>query len=154
MQLGRNSSEDSEFIYLFTKGSAFINTGILLKNYKICARGNWSQCKDKTDIFEGNENVDVKKNDRTTVDSDYNSDNIWKVTYLAIGYVFFIASKVDCHLSYISHFLWSIKIQLCELDFEIWLLFSIFGLSPKNQHFERLFETICVYVKLFLGTHW
>ena len=67
-------------------------------------------------MFEANENADVERNNRTTVDSDYDSDNIWKAiylvvghalwkaTYLIVGHAFFTASKVDCHSSCISHF--------------------------------------------------
>lgn len=39
-------------------------------------RGNWGQSKDKIDIFEGDENADAKTNDKTTVNSNYNSNNI------------------------------------------------------------------------------
>lgn len=69
--------EGSEFVDPFAKGSAIMNTGVPLKNYKKRARGNWGQSKDGSDIFEGDENnADAKRNDRTTVDSDYGSDNM------------------------------------------------------------------------------
>ncbi len=53
-----------------------MNTGVPLKNYKKRARGNWSHSKDGTDMFEADKNADAKRNDRTTVDSDYDSDNM------------------------------------------------------------------------------
>lgn len=61
---------------LFVKRSAIINVGILLKSYKKCIRRNWSQSKDKTNIFEVNKIAGVKNNNRTTINSDYGSDNI------------------------------------------------------------------------------
>ncbi len=76
IQPGRGSPESSEFVDLFAKGSALMNTGVPLKNYKKRAKGNWGQSKDGTDMFEGNENADVKRNNTTTVDSDYDSDDI------------------------------------------------------------------------------
>lgn len=53
-----------------------MNSGILLKNYKMCTRGNWGQSKDKTNMFEGDKNADAKKNKRTKVDFVYDSDNM------------------------------------------------------------------------------
>lgn len=40
------------------------------------ARGNCSQSKDKIDMFEADENTDAKRNNETTVDSDYGSNNM------------------------------------------------------------------------------
>lgn len=76
IQPGRISPEDNEFVDLFAKNSALINTGILLKNYKIHARRIWGKSKDGTDMFGGDENANAKNNDRTIVDSDYNSNDI------------------------------------------------------------------------------
>lgn len=67
-------------------------------------------------MFESDKNADVKRSDRTTVDSNYDSNNIWKTMYLAISHAYVIASKVDCHLSCISYLLWFTKIQPCKLD--------------------------------------
>ncbi len=53
-----------------------MNTGVSLKNYKKHARGNWGQSKDETDMFEGDENADAEKNNRTMVDSDYDSNDM------------------------------------------------------------------------------
>ncbi len=35
-------------------------------------------------MFENDKNADIKRNNRTTVDSDYDSNNMWKVMYLAV----------------------------------------------------------------------
>lgn len=67
-------------------------------------------------MFEGDKNVDTKKNNRIIVDSNYNSNDIWKAIYLAISYAFFIESKGDCYLFYILNFLWFIKTQLLKLN--------------------------------------
>lgn len=61
---------------LFVKDSAFINTRIPFKNYKIPTRRNCGQNKDGTNMFGGNEHANAKRNNRTIVDSDYNSNNI------------------------------------------------------------------------------
>ncbi len=76
IQPGYNSAEGSEFVNFFAKGSAIINAGVPLKNYKKRVKRNWSQSKDKTDMFEADENAGAKRNNRTTVDSDYGSDNM------------------------------------------------------------------------------
>lgn len=70
------SAEGSEFVDLFAKGSAIINARVPLKNYKKRARENWSQSKDGTDMFETNKNAGAKRNNGTTIDSDYESDNM------------------------------------------------------------------------------
>lgn len=75
IQPGYGSPESSEFVNLFLKLSAIMNTKVSLKNDKIHARKNWSQNEDKTDIFEGDENTDVKKKNKTMIDFDYASDN-------------------------------------------------------------------------------
>lgn len=64
------------WIYLQKVPSAIMNTGVLLKNYKMYVKRNWSQSKDGTDMFEGDKNVNAKKNNRTIVDSDDDSNNI------------------------------------------------------------------------------
>ncbi len=61
-----------------------MNTGILLKNYKKYVRGNWSQSKDGTDIFETDKNASAKRNDKIIIDFNYGSDNVWKTTYLTV----------------------------------------------------------------------
>ncbi len=76
IQPGRGSVEGSEFVDLFAKGSGIINAGVPLKNYKKRVRGNQSQSKDGTDIFEADENTGIERNNRTTVDSDYGSNNM------------------------------------------------------------------------------
>ena len=76
IQPGCSSIEGSKFVDLFAKKSAIINAGVLLKNYKKRARGNWSQNKDKIDMFEADENVGVERNNGTTVGFDYRSDNM------------------------------------------------------------------------------
>ena len=53
-----------------------MNARVLLKNYKKHARGNWSENKDGTDMFEADENAGAKKNDGTTVNFDYENDNM------------------------------------------------------------------------------
>lgn len=98
---GCSSAKNSKFMDLFEKSSTFINIEELLKNYKICIRENWGQNKDRTNIFEGNENTNVKRNNKTMIDSDYNNNNI---IYLIVGYTFSIASKVNCYFFYISNF--------------------------------------------------
>ena len=70
IQSAHDSSEGSEFVDLFAKGSALVNSKIPLKNYKMRAKRNYDQSKNRTDIFEGDENADAKRNNRTTVDSD------------------------------------------------------------------------------------
>ena len=61
---------------LFAKRSAIINTRIPLKNYKKRTRRNWSESKDGTNIFEADKNAGAKKNNGTTIDFDYESDNM------------------------------------------------------------------------------
>lgn len=77
IQSSHSSPESSKFVDLFTKGSAITNTGVSLKNYKMHTRRNCGQSKDGTNMFEGDKNTNAKKkNDRTTVDSDYDNNNI------------------------------------------------------------------------------
>lgn len=52
-----------------------MNSEVLLENYKMCARENWGQSKDKTDMFKGNENANAKKNKKITINSDHSSNN-------------------------------------------------------------------------------
>ncbi len=73
---GCSSVEGSKFVNLFAKRSAIMNAGVSLRNYKKRVRKNWSQSKDKTDIFETDENTSVKRNNETIVNSDYASDNM------------------------------------------------------------------------------
>lgn len=61
---------------LFAKKSAIRNAKILFKIYKQHIRGNWSQSKNETNLFEADENANLEKNDETIIDSDYNSDNM------------------------------------------------------------------------------
>lgn len=53
-----------------------MNTRIPLKNSKIYTRENWSSSKNGTDMFEGDENANTERNNRTMVDFDYNSNNM------------------------------------------------------------------------------
>lgn len=77
IQPGRGSPENSEFVDLFAKGSAIMNIGVPLNNYKKRARGNWDQSKDGSNMFEVDEgNANVKRNNSVILDSDYNSDSI------------------------------------------------------------------------------
>ena len=77
IQPGRGSPEGSEFVELFAKGSAIINTGVPLNNYKKCKRGNWDQSKDGSNMFEVDKgNANIKRNNGVTLDSDYDSDNM------------------------------------------------------------------------------
>lgn len=76
IQAGYDSSKGSKFVHLFTKSSVFMNTGVSFKNYKMCTRGNQGQSKKETNIFENDENANTKRNNRTIVNSDYDSDNI------------------------------------------------------------------------------
>lgn len=84
IQPGHGSIEGSEFVDLFTKRSAIMNTRVPLKNYKKRARENWSWSKDETDMFEADENAGVERNNGTIVDPDYGNDNMWKPIYLAV----------------------------------------------------------------------
>ncbi len=61
---------------IFAKKSAIINTRVPLKNYKKYDRRNWSQNKNRTDIFETDDNAGVEKNNENIVNFDYSSDNI------------------------------------------------------------------------------
>lgn len=61
---------------LFAKSSTLINCRISFKNYKMWTRENWDQSKDRTDMFEDDENANAKKNNRATVDSNYDSNNM------------------------------------------------------------------------------
>lgn len=61
---------------LFAKKSTIINAEVLFKNYKKRIKRNQSQNKDKTDIFEANENANIEKNDETIINSDYISNNM------------------------------------------------------------------------------
>ena len=62
---------------LFAKGSAIINTGVPLNNYKKRARENWDQSKDGSNMFEVDKgNANVEKNNDVTLDSDYDSESI------------------------------------------------------------------------------
>ena len=62
---------------LFAKGSAIMNTGVPLNNYKKRARGNWDQSKDGSNMFEVDKgNANVKRNNGVTLDSDFDSNNM------------------------------------------------------------------------------
>lgn len=91
---------------LFTKSFAFLNIGVLFQNYKIDVQKIYGQNINEIDIFEDNENINVKKKKKTIIDLDYDSNNMLKATYLIVGHAFFITSKVNCHLSCILYFLY------------------------------------------------
>lgn len=76
IQFGYGSSKDSEFVYLFAKNSAFINIKVLFKNYKMYVRRNKDQSKGGIDIFEDDKNIDTKKNNKTIINFNYDSNNI------------------------------------------------------------------------------
>lgn len=77
IQPGRGSLEGSKFMDLFAKGSAIMNTGVPINNYKKRARRNRDQNKDGSNMFEMDKgNANVEKNNGVTLDSDYDSDNM------------------------------------------------------------------------------
>lgn len=53
-----------------------MNIGVSHKNYKMHARGNWGQSKNRTDMFKSNKNAKVKNNNKITVNSDYDNNDI------------------------------------------------------------------------------
>lgn len=61
---------------LFAKQFDIINAEILFKNSKKCIGRNQNQNKDETDMFEVDNNANIKKNNETIVDSDYSSNSM------------------------------------------------------------------------------
>lgn len=82
IQSGRSRLNNSEFIDFIAKSSAIMNTGMSLNNNKKRISRNWDQNKDVYNMFEINkDNANIEKNNDVKLDSDYNSDIIWKAIY-------------------------------------------------------------------------
>lgn len=85
IQPGYCSPKSSESGNFFAKSFAIINIGVPLNNLKKHARKNWDQSKNWSNILKLDEgNANVERNNGVTLDSDYDSDNMWKAMCPAV----------------------------------------------------------------------